>query len=460
MASTAAPSAASLSPRPIQRAAGHGGGLGHPHELHAEVAVGKLLGLRHRRRSSWFGVGEGDTTFGGDNVRPTMEGSASRVVTAQSPPPWWPGPGAWRRPASRRTGGAWPGSRRSAGRSDIVVAPTDGSGPPVVVTADAPASPFGGFTWAGDRTRLRRAGRAPGGRAGRRRPAAGPLAGRRGRRPGRHRRRPPGRLRPRAGRPLRHRRRAHRRVGLAGPAVDRGRLGLRSRLVSRRPHPRLARVGLPRHALGRLPDRRSGPSTGWRPPARPGSWRAAAASPAASPASRPAGGALAFVCDATRLDERLGRRPRRRRRQARCSTSRTSTPSRPGGPGSGPTPGRPTGRRWPCAATRAASAGWWWRRSTASPARRARAGTTSSTGARRDRRHPLRRRDAAVGRHRRSRGLRRPPGPGLGGAGGAGGRRSRRAGAGQLDGRGRRHRPRPALPAGRRRRSARGRRRR
>lgn len=35
------------------------------------------------------------------------------------------------------------------GRSDIVVAPADGSGPAVVVTADAPASPFGGFTWAG-----------------------------------------------------------------------------------------------------------------------------------------------------------------------------------------------------------------------------------------------------------------------------------------------------------------------
>jgi dipeptidyl aminopeptidase/acylaminoacyl peptidase len=36
-----------------------------------------------------------------------------------------------------------------AGRSDIVVAPSDGSAPPVVVTADAAASPFGGFTWAG-----------------------------------------------------------------------------------------------------------------------------------------------------------------------------------------------------------------------------------------------------------------------------------------------------------------------
>ena len=37
-----------------------------------------------------------------------------------------------------------------AGRSDIVAAPADGSGPPVVVTTEAAASPSGGFTWAGD----------------------------------------------------------------------------------------------------------------------------------------------------------------------------------------------------------------------------------------------------------------------------------------------------------------------
>jgi dipeptidyl aminopeptidase/acylaminoacyl peptidase len=36
-----------------------------------------------------------------------------------------------------------------AGRSDIVVAPADRSAPPVVVTADAPATPYAGFTWAG-----------------------------------------------------------------------------------------------------------------------------------------------------------------------------------------------------------------------------------------------------------------------------------------------------------------------
>ena len=36
----------------------------------------------------------------------------------------------------------------AAGRSDILVAPADGSGPALVATADAPASPFGGFTWA------------------------------------------------------------------------------------------------------------------------------------------------------------------------------------------------------------------------------------------------------------------------------------------------------------------------
>ena len=37
----------------------------------------------------------------------------------------------------------------AGGRSDIVVAPADGSGPAVAVTTDAAASPFGGFTWAG-----------------------------------------------------------------------------------------------------------------------------------------------------------------------------------------------------------------------------------------------------------------------------------------------------------------------
>src|SRR2546428_336110 len=42
---------------------------------------------------------------------------------------------------------AW--AETAAGRSDIVVAPADASSPPVVVTADAAAGPFGGFTWAG-----------------------------------------------------------------------------------------------------------------------------------------------------------------------------------------------------------------------------------------------------------------------------------------------------------------------
>src|SRR5437764_6852045 len=37
----------------------------------------------------------------------------------------------------------------AAGRSDIVVAPADGSAPPVVVTADAATGPYGAFTWAG-----------------------------------------------------------------------------------------------------------------------------------------------------------------------------------------------------------------------------------------------------------------------------------------------------------------------
>jgi dipeptidyl aminopeptidase/acylaminoacyl peptidase len=37
----------------------------------------------------------------------------------------------------------------AGGRSDIVVAPVDGSAPAVIVTADAPTSPFGGLTFAG-----------------------------------------------------------------------------------------------------------------------------------------------------------------------------------------------------------------------------------------------------------------------------------------------------------------------
>src|SRR5581483_10439259 len=51
-----------------------------------------------------------------------------------------------------------PGGRRLAwvetvaGRSDIVVAPADGSGPAVLVTADAATGPFGAFTWAGPDT--------------------------------------------------------------------------------------------------------------------------------------------------------------------------------------------------------------------------------------------------------------------------------------------------------------------
>src|SRR5437763_4513585 len=42
---------------------------------------------------------------------------------------------------------AW--GETAAGRSDIVVAPADGSAPPVVVTADAATGPYGAFTWAG-----------------------------------------------------------------------------------------------------------------------------------------------------------------------------------------------------------------------------------------------------------------------------------------------------------------------
>ena len=42
MASTAAPSAPFLSPRPIHRDGGQRGGLGDPDELEGEVAIGAL----------------------------------------------------------------------------------------------------------------------------------------------------------------------------------------------------------------------------------------------------------------------------------------------------------------------------------------------------------------------------------------------------------------------------------
>ena len=51
MASTAAPSAPFLSPRPIQRDGGQGGGLGDPDQLHGQVAGGDLL-LGHLRQDS------------------------------------------------------------------------------------------------------------------------------------------------------------------------------------------------------------------------------------------------------------------------------------------------------------------------------------------------------------------------------------------------------------------------
>ena len=49
IASTAAWSAASLSPRPTQRARGERGGLGHADELEGEVAVGQLVMIGHAR---------------------------------------------------------------------------------------------------------------------------------------------------------------------------------------------------------------------------------------------------------------------------------------------------------------------------------------------------------------------------------------------------------------------------
>src|SRR5581483_6605207 len=62
--------------------------------------------------------------------------------------------GPWFSPDGRRL--AW--VETAAGRSDIVVAPADGSAPPVVVTADAATGPYGAFTWAGDGTIVYAAG--------------------------------------------------------------------------------------------------------------------------------------------------------------------------------------------------------------------------------------------------------------------------------------------------------------
>src|SRR3989442_1005841 len=66
---------------------------------------------------------------------------------------------------------AW--AETAAGRSDIVVAPADASSPPVVVTADAAAGPFGGVPWAGPEVVYGPAAGRPGGGAAGGRPGGG-----------------------------------------------------------------------------------------------------------------------------------------------------------------------------------------------------------------------------------------------------------------------------------------------
>ena len=109
MASTAAPSAASLSPRPIHRAAGQGSRLGGPDELHAQVAIG----------------------------------AADRLVG--SPSDTTRGPGRLRR-AERAGVGAWAGAARRRGQRGGLPSRRDGGG-------TGPARPAPSSTGSGRRLR-------------------------------------------------------------------------------------------------------------------------------------------------------------------------------------------------------------------------------------------------------------------------------------------------------------------
>ena len=60
MASTAAPSAPFLSPRPIHRDRGQGGGLGDADELEGQVAVGALASRHLPHRSAGGALGAPD----------------------------------------------------------------------------------------------------------------------------------------------------------------------------------------------------------------------------------------------------------------------------------------------------------------------------------------------------------------------------------------------------------------
>ena len=161
------------------------------------------------------------------------------------------------------------------GRVDLVVAPADASGPAVTVTAEFPVTPLGaygggGYCWVDDDTLVYAAadGRllvvpATGGAVrvlSRDGHAAAPAVAPGGR---------PGRVRARTRRRVRRRGRRARRRRVAATRVAR-RLRVGSLVVGRRPHARVARVGPPEHAVGRLPhhdDSRSTVTTtraGWR----------------------------------------------------------------------------------------------------------------------------------------------------------------------------------------------------
>ena len=179
------------------------------------------------------------------------------------------------------------------------------------------------------------------GRGGRR-PARG-RPGHRRRRAGAHRRRPGrgargvepgrGRVRARPRRRVRHRDRADRRPRMAGARVA-GRLRVGSGVVARRRAARVARVGPPRHAVGRVAHRRP------RPDGATKNIAGGEAIAVGQPRFGPDGGRLAYISDARLVDD-LDRRHRRRAR-SRCCASRANTPNPRGGRGSARTRGLPT----------------------------------------------------------------------------------------------------------------------
>src|SRR5581483_1648916 len=207
MASTAAPSADSLSPRPIQRAAAM-----------AAASVTRTSSMpRLRSGTSWDGL-----AIVGSSSGTAVGGSGRRHY----PPPALTSPlhGGFRgaTPRHRRHGGPLPGSggaevlaRRAApglGRDGGRPLrhrrrPRRRLGPPGGGHGRRRHRALRRLHLGGRRDdRLRRRRRAAGGRPGRRRPPAGPVPRRRGGGAGGPSRRPPDRLRRGAGGPLRRRR--------------------------------------------------------------------------------------------------------------------------------------------------------------------------------------------------------------------------------------------------------------